>query len=473
MENNQFNTINLGDNLGANNNSPVFVERPTAVSGAQEPVVRIFNPYVQVAPQQATVQVAQEFNEVQPATTAEVIEEVATENEEVAGPVSPIYVTGDIQVPTVLLRGLVSQARKVGTASNLNPLTEVLNLDINKDGITVRANGGNDGIDFECIDRSYTFEKSLSISLDITVFGEYLNAERNNMLTLDYVEDENTLYINTQSGTRKFPQRVDSSTHQPVVFSLKYPLDYNSMTPVDYTRLREILDLNSSARDLALKTGYDFLKGMYCGEDIIVSSDGNVMVIQPNTTEFNNRIFFMENDLCKLVTGLIFNIADFRVGFVEEDGFTKAIVMSDGRTTICSPVILNEKFPVEVARNFWNSSSLIQSIQVPTKDLYAVIKSVMPFIPKMGDDIDKLSLEISGTTMIVKCLDNTAVEKLTVVNTGNFATGNKPIHLPATKLDKVLQTVKSDTVELLIDAQSDNYICLSYNNQKSIVTTLN
>lgn len=497
MENNQINnTMNLGNNVGGANpsifgnvtNANIPSQQPSsaeqinlnyqATAGYAQPVQPQFvnetiGTTVASAPVNAEINVqapVTPINEVVVTTeTTTTTEDKINETQAVKG---PILIKGDITVPTILLREMTSQARKVGVSNNMQPLSEVLNLIINENGITMRATSGKGKQDIEIVDNKYVFTSSLNVSLDIKVFSEYLNVARSEVLTLKFVESENTLYITTDNGERKFAQRVDGSTHQPVVHELHYPIAYDDMIPVNYERLKTLLALNSSARDLATKSFYEYLKGMYCGEDIVVSSDGNIMTIQPNQTEFNNKIFFLNNDVCKLISELAFDSSKFRIGFTEANGFLAGITISDGRITICGPIDINESFPVEVARNFWTSNGFIQGVTVETKAFLDVIKSVIPFIPVMGEDLDKLIIDIKDDEMIVKCSDNTAREVLAINNTANYAT-TKSIILPASKLDKLVQTIQADTFELMIDAQVDNYICLSYDNLRSIVTTLN
>lgn len=504
MENNQTNTMNLGGNV-AGAMPPVFgsANVPQQQPSTAEQIKldhqnTVTSRYVQVVQQPAYGDLTEEELNAGITQTQTTINQTTTLGSSVQSDITnvatvvataeaqdtvpptetateikePVVITGDIVVPTILLREMVAQARKVGVANNMQPLSEVLNLIIDENGITMRTTSGRGKQDFECVDKRYVFKSKLSVSLDIRMFGEYLNAERNSTLTLKFVEAENTLYITTDTGMRKFAQRVDGSTHQPVENVLHFPVAYEDMINIDYARLKKLLDLTSSARDLATKSMYEYLKGMYCGDDIIVSSDGNIMIIQANDTEFKDKIFFLNNDLCSLILGINFNPTTFRIGITEANGAPAGMTISDGRTTICGPLSIEESFPVQPAKNFWNSKGFVQQVSIETRAFLDILKSVIPFVPTMGDDLDKVAISINGNEMEIKCLDGTAREVLDVINTSNFVT-SKPISLPISKLEKLVGTIISDNFDFMVDIQADNCICLSYDGLRSIVTTLN
>lgn len=478
MEENQTNTMNLGNNIGGAM-PPVFssVDTTSRLNTTDELQVTIGEPEM-INTQTAVTNVNNNVtigdisvNSVQ--TEAQVQSAVPpVPPEDNSESKEPIVLNDDITVPTILLRDMVAQARKVGISNNLQPLSEILNLIIDENGITMKATSGKGRPDFMCTDKKYVSTTKIAVSLDIRVFGEYLNAEKNNTVTLKFIESEGVLYITTDTGVRKFPQRMDESTHQPIVHKLQFPYNYDDMMNVDYTKLRALLDLSSSARDLAnTLNSYPYLQGLYCGDDIVVASDGNVMTIQPNQTEFKNEIFFLNNDMCKLITDIHFEQSKFKVGITKVNGFVAGITISDGRTTICGPITVDANFPVSAAKEFWGSTGFTQSIRFETRALLDVIKSIVPFIPSIGDAVDKITFEIKGDEAEIKCLDGSAKEVLGIINNTNYNTAT-PIPLPASKLGKVLQSVKTDNFDMLINPTADNCVCLSYDGIRNIVTTL-
>ena len=470
-------TINLGHNIG-NVNQPIFSTQDT--NGGNGVVIQAHN-VIQpmsvvepvIAPQFATATsanvVVDNANEIT-SITNEVVKENVEEKQTALS--EPIVVKGDVKVPTVLLRSILAQARKVGTSSNMQPISESVSLEFGKDGLIVRTASGVGMECFECIDRTYVFENGFKTTVDIQLLGNYLNAEKNGELILNYTSGKpSSLRISTKSGSRLLPEKVDSGTDMPIQHKLDFSMNYNDMIPVDLIRLKSMLDSSSSARDLADKTSIDYLQGVYWGDDIIAASDCNVMTIQANMTEFQNKIFFLGSNLCKLIPTIDFIPERFRVGFIEKNGEIQGIILSDGRITICGYVTVNEDFPVALTKNFWRLNEFIQQVTVNTKELYDILKSIDPFVTVPGDELDKVEITLAGDELCLVSLNNTAKEIIKVGNKSNVNL-NKKFILSISRLERVLQTVKSDTFELMIDNQSENYVCLSYDGIRSVITTL-
>ena len=390
---------------------------------------------------------------------------------------APIEINGEITLPTSLLRDMVAQARKVGVANNMHPVSEAISFTLDENGITMQTSRGSNNIGFIYNNKSFISKKKVSISLDIQIFGEYLNAERNNTVTIKYVEAENTIYIITDTGMRRFPQRMDTSTFTPIVHTFKYPYNYEEMIKVDYDRLVNLIDFSSTARDFANKMSDNLgLQGLYFGDDIIVASDGNIMTIQPNQTELKSEIFFMNNSMCSLIKDIKFNPSKFRIGITKVNGFVEGITASDGDITVCGASVLSKSFPVEPAKNFWKSTSFSESVSFNTKDLSAVVKSIVPFIPSDGDAMDKILFDIDGNIAELRSYDkNNGIEltheKMGIVNNTNYKSQSS-IVLPVSKLEKILQSVDTEVFDMQINPTADNCVCLCYDGIKNILARL-
>ena len=442
---NQFDKINLAGNQ-AGGNQPIFagfqVQAPVFNSDAD----------IQIQPETVAVQ--------EPTVSSDVADDFN----------QPQVIDGDLIVPTAVLRYMVSQARIVGVATNVRPASEVINLIFDENGITVRSTSG-ENIDYECINRNYIIKKPIKASVDIALLGDYLNVERQSELLIEFDEIDNNLKFKTATGTRVFAQRMDGSTHQPVEHKISKPYYYDEMMSVDYKRFMGLLAISSSARELANNSHRKYLSGLYCGDSIIVASDGNVMTIQENNTEFNDKIFFIGNRLCNALYDVDFDAEKFRIGFTETSGFVSGLTVSDGNVTLCGDIRVEEEFPVSVAEKFWKLDSFNQRFEVNTKDFEYVVKSISIFIPSIGDFVDKISIDISGDTMALKCLDDSARE---VIKIGNSQGAKlvKPVLVSSLMMSKIVKSIESDSFDILIDDQNDSYICLSYDNSRSIVTQL-
>jgi len=387
------------------------------------------------------------------------------------------YVKGDIIVPTELLRSMVAQARKVGVANNLYPISEVLNLIIDENGIIVRSSSGLGKQDYECIDRRYSFDKKLSVALDIVRFSKYLSVERSKELLLDYSstsDGRGVLVVKTSSGSRNFPQRINEATGTPIENEIHMSFDYNNMRPVNYANFKRIFSTNSAVREFTkhLKGPFTRLQGMYWGDDIIVATDGYIMMIQPNETNFNDKIFFIGNEFCKLLSELTFNEDSFRVGVTEKNGEVVGVTFSDGMATICGNVTLESDFPVEPSKNYWSmDGDNIYKIKLNKDDFTYAVKSIMSSVPSIGRYVDSLSILVSGNELTVKCSDDSAQEICNVDNQKGYVT-SEPIMLSASRLNKIISSLNFENIELIVNVLAKNYIIIGCDSFRCVITTL-
>lgn len=392
------------------------------------------------------------------------------------------HVVGDIIIPTELLRYMVLQARKIGVADYINPISEIVNIIADENGIVVRASSGVGKQDYECIDRSYSFDKRLAVSLDIVKFSQYISFEKNKEVLLDCVKSEDgrdVLVVQTASGSRKFPQVLDGTTGLPLETKIHLPVNYEDMQPVNYTQFKKLFAVSSSVLGFTKDIKDEHIdsktfEGMYWGDDIVIVTDGNTMMIQPNDSNFNSKIFFIDRDFCKYLSEIRFNESTFRVGVTEANGDVIGLTFSDGMTTLCGSIALNQGFAkaVEAAKMYWAlNGGGIYKIKFKKDDLLFAIKYVTMAIPPIKGFMDKLIFNIAKANMTVKCLDDSAIQSLNIDNPSEYLT-SEPICLSASKLDKILSPLKYDDLELIVNKNQSNYVILGCDSFRCVISTM-
>lgn len=437
MENNDENTINLGatinDNIVSNNQAHIE-EKETITNTVTE-------------------------------TKQEEIKQDEVEQQ---------IVEGEIKVPTALLRELVNQARKVGISNNIQPLSEWLDISFNEEGITLRATTGYfsvRNVDIVCNNKNYIFKNALRTTINIKLFGEYLNTEKSPELTITMGEN-NVLIVSTDNSVRKFRQELDQSTNKVCQITPHINVAYEDMVEEDYDKVRSILDNSSAARDMADKGNRDYLKGLYVGENFIASSDNTLLIVQQNTFNIKNKIYFIPNNFCKLITGINFDASKFRMQIVDENGFPSHIICSDGNYIINGRVLVEDNFPAGVAKQVYETSNFEASVQVKTSEFLDVVKSIVPFVPAVGGfNADRLLLSVSGNYLELSSNDSSARSKLVIVNESNFKTP-EVLHFSVSSLYKLLQTIKSDTIKIMFTPNETRFVCFDYDNLRTLVSTL-
>lgn len=426
---------------------------------------------VQMAPQEG-LSVTQNMHS-QVVTTTPAVSSVESVKEEVKVATEPQVIDGEIKLPTVYLRDLVNTARKVGIASNMVPLSEVLNILFTESGMILRATSGKE--DIEILDSRYIFKQPLEMSLDIKLFGDFVNAVSCSNLILSYDKSTNILTIvpDDNSGVYKLTQKIDLSTQQPVINELTFNMSYADMKPVNYEELVRTLNTSKGVRTFAGKLGQPYLEGTYYN-DIVATSDGNLMLLQANKLETNDKECFIKSRLCDLITTLPFDASKFRIGFITNPntGKPNGIVISDEKITICDNIEVPEGFPVEICKNYWNAEGFIHKLTINTKAMVDVLKPVIPFINPERDR-DRIAVTVTGNDMEIVSMNSGAKSHIYITNTDNISI-TTPMYLPASKLYGMLQTITDATFDMFVDgAENSPCMCLTFEDYKCLVAYVN
>lgn len=484
MENNFNESMNLGNmatsgfaQANLNQQQPVApVFGPTTTTGTNETIT--INTPAQEIPAQQVGQVQNMHSQVVSGldTSGITIDTSNAQNVTVASaPVPPTPPTENTQeapvgniirdealVPVVILKNLVAQARKVGTYLPYQPVSQVTEISLGDFGIKVKASNGN--IDYENIDDSIKYSISLTACVDIQKFGELLNNLDCPEIKLEYANSILKVVMPETGSEFNFAERVDLATQQVIKLDLSYAIPYDELTPIDLDKLVDAINEAKPVRNLP-QVSEDFA-GVYFG-NLILASDRSVIYIQDNQPVIKTQQFFLGKTMCELITTMGFNANKFRIGFTpDSENNVRAITLSDGKLTICGNTsAISKDLNVEACERFWNMS-LANSIVVNTKKFINGLKRTALFMTNRAQS-DFNNFNIKGNTMDIEPDGAEAHDTIMVTNNTNF---EGTIRLPMTKMEIILNTIKTDTFEILTEQDNKDFICIVVGGYKWVVS---
>lgn len=473
--------INLGANLGQNVGGipPVNnMNGSTYIPPVTQPVVPPVNSdmvnippitsgYAMVVPQIDTTvnsAVSEVVNEV---TTIEAntVQATTVTTENVLEPI----IKDDFRITTAVLRDIVNKARKVGKWEPMVVRTQVINLTLDKNGITVCTTSGK--VDYEHTDRNYSFNKSINVCVDNKILGDVLNNITIGEIELVFDEVTKVLTIKSPENVDEqfsfpLPQRIDISTQQPIDLSLSLPLSYDTMIPFDYNKICNIINQSKPVR--AFVSGRADFDGVYFS-NLIISSDASIMLMQENDINIKDKNFFVSTEFCEYIATMPFNSNKTRIGFATDNsGNVYAINISDGDTTLCGTVTVTSGIPTEICQQFWNTP-FNTKVSIDTKRMCNSLKRIIPFIDKISDD-DGATFQIENNMLKVTPYSKIAHDTMMIENPSQLKID---INLSIVRMAKLLQAVKSNKFNITFNPENANCVCLEYDNYKCIVALAN
>lgn len=456
MENNFNGSMNLGSAINSGNANvnaepvvaPVFQTSTTGTSESvtitkeSQPLGTVNNMHSQVIESTNTMYVNNTNVDNTGATTSA---PVKTENN-VNVEQSVVY--DDTIVPVAILKNLVSYARKVGTYNPIRTISQVVGVELGAFGIKVNASNNN--IDYECIDDTIKYNKTLKVTVDIQKLGDLLNNLDCETVKLNEVNGD-LVIVMPEGSEYILPEKVDLQTQKPIELDLTFAMNYDDMIDLNLEKLIENINQSKPVRDLP-KIDENFA-GTYFS-NLVLSSDRSIIYIQDNQPILKTQKFFIGDELCGLITSLNFNKAKFRIGFTtDSNNDIRAITLSDGKLTICGNVEPNSPIDEDVCNTFWNAK-FRHNIIMSTKKLTYAIKRLKLFNENAKQDF--ANFEIANNTLKITLEKPDAKENLIVENNDTSYVGT--IQLPLTRLETILNSIKSDKIILSTDEQYDGVI---------------
>ena len=357
-------------------------------------------------------------------------------------------VYNDTTVPVSILKNLVSNARKVGTYNAIRTISQVVGLELGEFGIKVNASNGN--VDYECVDNNVAYSTNLKVTVDIGKLGDLLNNLDCETVKLN-VSNEDLVIVMPEGSEFILPEKTDLQTQQPIELDITFAMNYNDMIELDLERLVENINQSKPVRDIP-KIDEHFA-GTYFS-NLVLSSDRSIIYIQDNQPILKTQKFFIGEELCNLITTLNFDKTKFRIGFTtDSNNDIRAITLSDNKLTICGKVEPTSPIDENVCNNFWNAQ-FRHNIVMPTKKLTYAIKRLKLFNENAKQDF--ANFEITNNSLKITLEKPDAKENLLVESNDTSYVGT--IQLPLTRLEMILNSIKSDKIILSTDEQYDGVV---------------
>lgn len=451
MEN--IENVNLGNVMGNGAVPPVF--------GTTEPINNVNVQNVTVGIDQNNTQEVNNVNVETAlnnnATKAEPVEQVSTE------PAQPeVKVFDNFVISTDLLRSLINGAKKVVSQKQHYVVkAQVVGLEFGPDGVKVSAS--DEDTDYERIDTNYRYSKYLKICADISKISDLLGYTDFESVEIKPLDNQ-SFSLSLPIADYAFAQINDPSTQQPIDLSLKFPIAYDDMTPINYDAFVEAIN---SSKAIRTSKGIDEnLRGVLFSNRVI-ATDYSLMFIEDNQDILKTQRFFIGNELCSLIADTNFDANKFRIGFTTDtNNDVIAITLSDGKITLCGKVILDVQLPEESIETFWDVNPDVK-IKINTKKLYNAFNRISLFQNEELDDY--IHMEVSNYTLTVKTNNFVGVDGVTL---SEPVVGTIKCQLPFTKLRTILSGIKESEIYLIEDKSQPNSIYLDVGQYKWVVAKM-
>lgn len=401
-------------------------------------------------------------SEVQPAVDMKTVEEqpVVT-NTEVKE--TTIEVSNRLVVNTKELQKMISQAKKLAVGNILLPTTQVIYLVFGSEGFRVYATDSERTIDV--VNKSRKFNQEVRISVDCKKFADLVSKLDDEETEFVYNEEQFTISVVTSTGSFIFPQSTDMTTGMPLQLDHKFKVNSESVQALEYNALVETINKSKPIRKSS--EGDSSLQGIYF-TDIIISTDSNLILMQDTLASLKNREFYMESTYSDLLASLTVNNDTCKLGLDVREGKIVGIVVSDDVITLSGPVKENTNIPLDLCKEFWNTS-FDKKITIDTRKCMSVLQRVAALVNHNSDDENAtFNIGLNGIEIIT--LNGEGRDSVSCNNETGYSTS---IKLPIMNILNLLGTVVAPSFKISINPETQNCVCFEFDNYKCIVALSN
>lgn len=382
--------------------------------------------------------------------------------------------TNEVIIDSKNLQRLVNQVKQVANNENLEPLSQVYYLVVNSDGFRIYASNVSQVVDV--IDDTYSYTQEFQIAVNAKKFTDLVMNLDAGQVIFTYNDAQKVLTVSTSTGRFQFTEQVDMGTGYALTIDHRFKVeDKTTMEDLDFNALIDAIKKTRPVRTYAksLSSQEDVLDGIYIIQDIMLSTDGNFILMQKATQGFADKDIALSSGLVDILTSLSFDTDSVKFSIVTAevagDVKLRGIVFTDGKITLSSPLIAQlDQNILDICLNFWNIDYNVKLI-FDTKKYLSILKRVAPFI-EFGTDDDNLLHTISGNTVRIESLGGSGLDTMIIENTQNYAGSLK---LPVQRTQKLLSTITDSTFNLTINPEQKDSVCFVYDEYKCVVSLSN
>lgn len=443
------NTVNTGANVQVSN---------TTTQTATTPVNTITPPQVTIS--QANVQT----NVTQPvqATTN-------TQTQPVEVKPQP-KVSNTVIIPVSTLQHLVNQVKLVTGANTTEVLGNVFYIEVNKNGIIMKATNKAQTIEVKDSSVSYTVE--FATAVNATKFGGLVSNLEEGQVELIYDKEQRALTLTTGTGRFSFAEQIDLSTGQTITVEHQYEAKENELVPFNLDALLNVVNQSKPVRMFAKNMPDDKPQdAIYLKNGSLVSYDSGFVLVAEAPAEFKNTDIALGSAFLDILPSLTFNKDNVKFSIVnvskDTNSTIQGIVVTDGVITISST------FYSSINEDKWERCAPYLDVNygisytLDVQKCLRVLDRVAPFI-EMGTDADSVQYTFKGNQLEIKSLTSAGVDMLLIDNPLNYFT---TIKLPVQRVQKLLSVVQEPTFKITVSTEVSTVVCFSFGTYKCIVAT--
>lgn len=367
------------------------------------------------------------------------------------------------------LQYLVSQVKKIAKDEGLSPLTQICYIVVNKEGLRLYASNQDQTIDVLSDTYSYTTEFNISVSAK--KFTDLVLNLDPGTVEFTFNTEQKVLILTTETGRFQFVEQADMSTGLTITIDHMFKGAAEQLEDIEFDKYIDSITSSKSIRNIAktLSETDDKIDGVYCTNNLIISTNQNLILMQAATAALYGKEFALSSESADILTTLTFKD---KVKFMlataqEEDGIViTGAIFTDGNLTFSTKLkdSLNP-YIVEACVNYWNQQ-YTKKVAINTTSTLKTLKRIIPFI-EMGTDDDNIQYNLTGQVITVESLQGSGKDTLQVTNNENY---NTQFRLPAQSIANLLSTVKEETYTITFNPEDTNTICFNFEDFKCVAS---
>ena len=367
------------------------------------------------------------------------------------------------------LQYLVSQVKKIAKDEGLSPLTQICYIVVNKEGLRLYASNQDQTIDVLSDTYSYTTEFNISVSAK--KFTDLVLNLDPGTVEFTFNTEQKVLILTTETGRFQFVEQADMSTGLTITIDHMFKGTTEQLEDIEFDKYIDSITSSKSIRNIAktLSETDDKIDGVYCTNNLIISTNQNLILMQAATAALYGKEFALSSESADILTTLTFKD---KVKFMlataqEEDGIViTGAIFTDGNLTFSTKLkdSLNP-YIVEACVNYWNQQ-YTKKVAINTTSTLKTLKRIIPFI-EMGTDDDNIQYNLAGQVITVESLQGSGKDTLQVTNNENY---NTQFRLPAQSIANLLSTVKEETYTITFNPEDTNTICFNFEDFKCVAS---
>lgn len=208
-------------------------------------------------------------------------------------------------VKTTILQNLLDNVLKIITYEARSEISTIVQLVFSAQGLEVKsANGIEAYIYQKNSEWTYSTLDEYSICLDSQFLQKLVSKITAPYITFERsVNDQRIILVKAGSAEYQLPEKLDPNSGETI--NVEMPVSFDDVTPITLTNYDKFkAALNKCLPFAAESDGNPVFKGVYCGNNYIVGSNGDTICIMDSIPELNNAVIYLPKEFAKKITSI-------------------------------------------------------------------------------------------------------------------------------------------------------------------------